>query len=336
LGESKNIILCASGGAIGGIARVNNHLRELLNKENIANTVISYKLSSNKLLQKALFWQKLQLALQHGSKIIFTHMHLAGVMKAIIGNYPYLVLVHGLEIKLDGDKYYQDILQEADELVVNSQKTKKSINKQYGIDDVTHCYYPPALFDTYEIDHSKMARPTVLLVGRMEADERYKGHDELIEIWPEVTEHVPQARLLFVGTGNDVSRLEKKVKKHELSDDILFKQEVSDEKLAEYYAKSWVFCMPSKGEGQGLVYSEAMQLGLPVIALENSPAEELIEHRKSGLLVENNNCESLRSAIVKILTDHERRERMGENARLAFKKFYQNNRFDETIMNFVR
>ena len=335
MGTSKNIIVCTSSDAVGGIARVNNYLQDLLTQKDINTTVVSYKISSSKLLQKALFWQKLQLSLQSGSKIIFTHMHLAGVLKAITGRYPYMVLVHGLEIKLDEHSDYQEILSEADELVVNSKKTKNDIQKHYGIDNVTHCYYPPAKFDKSNIDCKKMERPTILLVGRMEAAERYKGHDELIEIWPDVKEKIPDARLVFVGTGNDAPRLQQKVEKLGLSNDILFKKNVSDKELAEYYAKSWAFCMPSSGEGQGLVYSEAMQFGLPVIALKNSPAAELIDDRKSGILVEQNDAESLNKAIVQILSDDKMRKKMSENAKKRYEKFYRENTFDETIMNFV-
>src|SRR6185295_16066049 len=47
----------------------------------------------------------------------------------------------------------------------------------------------------------------VLLVGRMDAGERYKGHDALLEVWPRVVASRPAARLVFAGDGDDRARL---------------------------------------------------------------------------------------------------------------------------------
>ena len=56
------------------------------------------------------------------------------------------------------------------------------------------------------------SRPTVLTVGRIAASERYKGHDAILDVWPDVLRRVPDAEYLIVGDGDDRPRLESRVR----------------------------------------------------------------------------------------------------------------------------
>jgi glycosyltransferase involved in cell wall biosynthesis len=178
---------------------------------------------------------------------------------------------------------------------------------------VIQVYYPvPNLSIKRSIESVEKAKvPTVLHVGRMEASERYKGHDEVIESWPIVQAKVPDAQLIFIGTGNDRERLARKVSDLDYRDQIRFLGQVSDEKLAEQYQKSWLFCMPSSREGQGLVYGEAMQFGLPIIALRNSPASEQIRHEKEGVLLEDKSPDEIAEKILHLFAHPEQRNAYG-------------------------
>ena len=63
----------------------------------------------------------------------------------------------------------------------------------------------------------------VLVVARMDAAERYKGHDQLLEAWPTVRAQVPGAKLVFAGTGDDVPRYAKaKAQAIGIESDVLF------------------------------------------------------------------------------------------------------------------
>ena len=152
-----------------------------------------------------------------------------------------------------------------------------------------------------------------LIVGRLAAVERYKGHDLLIDIWADVCARAPDAVLVVVGDGDDRPRLERLTAERGLTGRVRFTGRVSDEELAGLYQAAAVFVMPSTEEGFGLVYLEAMRSGIPCVSV-HGPADEFIESGENGVVVDAGARDALIDALVLLLTDGERRARMGAAA----------------------
>ena len=152
-----------------------------------------------------------------------------------------------------------------------------------------------------------------LIVGRMASEERYKGHDELIECWPRVRERIADARLIVAGGGDDLARLRERASALGVDDVVVFTGPVSDDRLAALYRDAGFFVMPSRDEGFGLVYLEAMSAGKPCIAAPGA-AEEIIEHGRTGLIVSAGERESLTGAVATLFTDVPLRARLGSAA----------------------
>jgi len=155
--------------------------------------------------------------------------------------------------------------------------------------------------------------PFALIVGRMSSRERYKGHDELLETWPAVRAAVPGARLVIAGTGDDEPRLRARAAALGLGEAVTFEGAVDDARLAALYRDAACFAMPSRDEGFGLVFLEAMRAGTPCIAARGA-AEEIIEHGLSGLIVDPSDRDALASALVRLLSDGPARDAMGREA----------------------
>jgi phosphatidylinositol alpha-1,6-mannosyltransferase len=155
-----------------------------------------------------------------------------------------------------------------------------------------------------------------LIVGRMAAEERYKGHDELIECWPRVRERIGDARLLVVGGGDDLARLRARASALGVGDAIVFTGAVPDDRLAALYRDASFFVMPSRDEGFGLVYLEAMSAGKACIAAPGA-AEEIIEHGRTGLIVPAGEPGLLADAVAALFADAELRTRLGRAAAAA-------------------
>jgi glycosyltransferase involved in cell wall biosynthesis len=92
--------------------------------------------------------------------------------------------------------------------------------------------------------------------------------------------------LNIVGSGNDERRL--KDIAHSLGNDELvkFRGAISEGELQGLLAEADVFVLPSKKEGFGIVYIEAMAAGLPCIGANHGGVPEVIEHGGSGFLIE--------------------------------------------------
>ena len=91
----------------------------------------------------------------------------------------------------------------------------------------------------------RLGRGFFLIVGRMDARERYKGHDQLLE----ALRGIPGARLVVAGDGDDRRRLEAKAAGLEMADRVVFTGFTSEATLAELYRRCAAFAMPSRGGG---------------------------------------------------------------------------------------
>ena len=143
----------------------------------------------------------------------------------------------------------------------------------------------------------------VLVVSRLSAAERYKGHDQLIDAWPRVVASVPDARLWIVGGGDDADRLRDRAAAlpAPARDRVELLGRLDHAALLDRYARARVFAMPSTGEGFGLVFVEAMRAGLPCIASFDSSAE-IVRGDDTGLVVKQEPG-SVAEACLRLLTD---------------------------------
>jgi glycosyltransferase involved in cell wall biosynthesis len=164
-----------------------------------------------------------------------------------------------------------------------------------------------------------------LVVGRLEAGERYKGHDLLLEVWPEVLRARPSAKLHVVGDGTDRGRLEAKAQALGLENAVSFLGRLGEADLLRQYADCAYFVMPSTHEGFGLVYLEAMRASKPCIAGRDAAAE-VVEDGTTGLLCDQER-ESLLSAVLRLEGDPALRDRMGCAGRRRYEGHFTDQHF---------
>jgi phosphatidyl-myo-inositol dimannoside synthase len=202
---------------------------------------------------------------------------------------PYAVLLCGIEVwdpALAADR--KTTLKLATSRIAISKFTADRVSSVHpDIGSVSIC--PLALLPrgseltVYDQDLvAKVAEPSVLIVGRMNRAERYKAHDELLECWPIVLQQIPAAQLVIAGRGDDVERLRAKAGELGVANNVLFTGFVSDATLDAVRKRVTLFALPSRGEGFGLVYLEAMRAGLPCIGGTEDAARDVIVHGERG------------------------------------------------------
>jgi phosphatidylinositol alpha-1,6-mannosyltransferase len=171
----------------------------------------------------------------------------------------------------------------------------------------------------------------LLIVGRMAASERYKGHDQILD----ALRFLPDVQLVVAGDGDDRPRLAARAADLGLASRVLFTGFVSEATLVELYRRAAVFVMPSLGEGFGLVYLEAMRAGKPCVAARGSAAEEVVVHGETGLLVQpdppGDLPNDLITALRTLLASPETARRMGEAGRRRWRSEFGAERFRERI-----
>jgi phosphatidyl-myo-inositol dimannoside synthase len=154
--------------------------------------------------------------------------------------------------------------------------------------------------------------PNVLILGRLDAiDSAYKGHKELIETWPGVVNAVPGARLVIIGTGPSLEwhrSLAAASRAACYIDVVGFEPESS---MPDRWKRTVVFAMPSRGDGFGLAYIEAMRWGIPVIASTHDAGQEVNIHNETGLNVDLDHRNELRDRLIELLRDRDLARKLG-------------------------
>jgi glycosyltransferase involved in cell wall biosynthesis len=199
----------------------------------------------------------------------------------------------------------------------NSQQLKKHHSKiriiPNGVD--TEEFRPGISGETIRRRHnigsdSKM----VLFVGCID---HYKGCDYLLSSFCKVLKEVPDAFLVYVGSGPLRSELEKQAKKLGIDSRVVFTGYVRDDVLPLYYAACDLFVLPSVSshEGFGMVQLEAMASAKPVISTTLPGVRDVDPEEVATVHVPPKDDSALSAGIVRLLKDDPARAYMGDSGR---------------------
>jgi glycosyltransferase involved in cell wall biosynthesis len=279
-------------------------------------------------------WRFVAAALQRAASadrhttVIVTHLHLAPAALAFTARGASLAaMLCGVEAWKPLHRVQRAALDRATRLIAISNFTRdnfKKANPHFAARAVDVCHL--GVESLSGADHADAGPPSALIVGRMAGDERYKGHDPLLEIWRDVTAAVPGAVLRIVGDGDDRSRLEHEAASLNLGDQVVFLGGLDEDELHREYERCTAFVMPSRDEGFGFVFVEAMRAARACIGSRGA-ASEIIVDGETGVLVEPGNRAQLLQGVVRMLRDRAATEAMGARGRARFLQLYTEERF---------
>jgi len=212
-------------------------------------------------------------------------------------------------------KIQNNVLRSADSIITVSNWFK-GIIKQWGIPGGRVKVIHNSVDIGYGLERvSQGLKPVdediILTVGRMT---KWKGIQALIEIIPELLERNPKFKLVVVGEGPELENLRSIVCSLKLTDKVEFTGKLSEEDVTIYYSKAKIFVLNSGYENWSHVLVEAMFHKIPVIASQVGGNPELVKNEQTGLLVEYNNKESLKCAIIKLWSNHGLTQKLVNNA----------------------
>ncbi len=298
-------------------------------------TVSGYARNKSQFLRAA--WR----AAGHGPILVFAlHPHLAPIVELMrwrSQRFRSVVFSHGIEVWKPLKWPRRPALRRANFVIAPSRNTGEHLISEQKICKERIRQLPWGLDPEFEMRIAAWvptSRPQffpkqgqiILTVGRWEADERYKGADTLLLAMPQLLKSLPDAALVIVGDGSDRGRLEKLSRDLGLSEHAFFLHGLTQDELFACYAHCSVFALPSRCEGFGLVFLEAMANGKPVIGGAHGGIPDVIEDGVTGLLVSHGDVPQLASALTSLLTESQRACAMGA---LAQKRVQANYSFSE-------
>jgi glycosyltransferase involved in cell wall biosynthesis len=195
-------------------------------------------------------------------------------------------------------------------VIANSAATARALEADYGVPSERMTIAPPGT------DRAPLVRPnttsTLVALLAVGAVVPRKGYDLLIEALAGLLD-LPW-RLIIVGDCSrdpaTAARLKADIMRHRLEPRVRIEDAVAPERLSELYGASDLFVLPSRYEGFGMAYAEAIAHGLPVIGTTAGAIPDTVP-ATAGVLIPPDDVPALAAALRRLIGN------AGERAQLA-------------------
>ncbi len=237
-------------------------------------------------------------------------------------------LIHGKEINHRNgsslNKRVKKVLNNVEKIIANSEYTKNlAINK--GVDQNKLVVINPGVNPAKELNKKsldkvesllKVKTPRLITVSRLD---KRKNHEKIIMALRNLKQIYPNIIYICIGDGDERENIKQLVKELDLSTQVMFFKDISDDLKNSLIAKSDIFVMPSiihktSVEGFGIAYIEAAQFGVPSLGGKDGGASDAISHDKTGLICDGNDLDDIYSSLNSIIENKKFLE-LGNNAK---------------------
>jgi len=154
--------------------------------------------------------------------------------------------------------------------------------------------------------------PSVLIVGNLL---RGKGHELVLKAVAGVASDFPTLQCIMIGEGPDQSRFADLARTLGIAEKVSFRGRQDRAAVAQAMRECTIFALPSRFEGLGCAYLEAMASAKSVIACEGQGIAEIIQHRHNGWLIPVDDVSEMTEALRQLLGSPNLQAEIGANAR---------------------
>jgi teichuronic acid biosynthesis glycosyltransferase TuaC len=236
---------------------------------------------------------------------------------------PYAVSVHGLDVfstvQVGGNagewcrRISKHVYTFSRRVICISERVRELVIEGVGRNCRTSVIYNgvnPELF--YPSQNSSSGAQIILSVGTLIP---IKGHDLLIRGLAALLPEFPSLILEIIGDGPEKFRLQTLAQQLQIAERVHFLGRQSRQQVAAAMQRCTLFALPSRYEGLGCVYLEAMSTGKAVIGCRGQGIAEIIKQGSNGFLVGPDNEKELTIALAMLLRDECLRGNIGSAAR---------------------
>lgn len=253
--------------------------------------------------------------------VILSHVNLlliGWLIKKVSPSTRLILLAHGIEIWYPLSRRKRKMLHYCNSVFAVSSYTQNKILETHQVSKaksavLNNCLDPylplpslpkksEKLLQKYGFDANDFV---LMTLTRLSSKERYKGYDKVIGAIAELKASHPNIKYLLAGTYDKEEKLfvDKLIEEAGLQSNVVMTGYLQDEELEDHFAISDAYVMPSRKEGFGLVFIEAMYYGLPVIAGNIDGSCDALLDGKLGQLVNPDSIDEIAAAIENIFND---------------------------------
>jgi phosphatidyl-myo-inositol dimannoside synthase len=203
-----------------------------------------------------------------------------------------IVQMHGIEAWLRPSRLQRLAVEAADFILCVSRYTRARVIEWAAIAPERVLVLPNTVGEAFTPGDGGALRRSwglqdkrvLLTVGRMDARERYKGHDRVIATLPQLLAAGQDIVYVAAGDGDDRARLQNHAAERGVADRVSFVGVFGQDVLADVYRMADLFVMPSSGEGFGIAFLEAMACGTPALGLAAGGAVDALADGELGTM----------------------------------------------------
>jgi glycosyltransferase involved in cell wall biosynthesis len=261
--------------------------------------------------------------------ILSTHVNFtrAAYLASRTMGIPYIAVAHGVDTWGKAGMRLRKPLKHAAAILAVSRFTAERLCREVGLppervrllpntfepDAFTPGPKPHYLLKRYGL---KPDEPVILTVSRLAPAERYKGYDQILKALPAIRSKMPKVRYIIGGRGPDRGRILELIQSLGLESAVTLTGFIPQPELVDHYNLCDVFAMPSKGEGFGIVYLEAMACGKAVLAGNKDGSVDALKDGKLGVLIDPDNVEEIAANLILMLQKKHSNSILAEPERL--------------------
>jgi len=159
---------------------------------------------------------------------------------------------------------------------------------------------PEYLLNRYGLGTSNQV---VFTLTRLASSEQYKGHEQVIKAVGDLKRAFPNIKYILSGQYDSVEeiRIKSLIDKYDVKNEVILTGFLNENELTDHFLLADLFVLPSKKEGFGIVFVEALACGLPVICGNADGSTDAIKEGKLGTAINVDDLTELENTIIKYL-----------------------------------
>ena len=201
----------------------------------------------------------------------------------------------------------------AQQVIVHANSERQKLITQFGCSQGRVNVIPIGQYDFYQTWAQKELPEipnTVLFFGRIWG---YKGLQYLIEAEPLITKVVPDAKIIIAGTGASLEKYRQAMVNPQHFE--VHNYRIPDEQVSQFFQQASIVALPYIEASQSGIVPLAFAFAKPVVATRIGGLVDVVQDGQTGLLVSPADSQGLAEAIISLLKDPSRRQKMGQRAK---------------------
>lgn len=256
--------------------------------------------------------------------IVLGHINLAiaGVLiKMLYPSKKLLLVTHGIDVWGLLNNLKLRLLNKVDKILAVSNFTRNKILEVHNVPAQKVSVFPNTVDPYFSMPATVLRNDAlrnryglkdtdfvIYTLTRLSHTEVYKGYDKVIASLAEIIMHYPQVKYVIGGKYDEgeKARIDALVNQYNLQGKVILAGFLEEKELVAHYQMADMYIMPSKKEGFGIVFIEAMICGLPVVAGNADGSVDALLNGKTGTLVNPDSSDEIKAAIIGLVKSNMR------------------------------